>query len=276
VVGLSSLNQHPYQILLYGLFKLTIFVIYEFLFMKKKKKTYIGGDLKWFVDFLPDVVFHSLNEDDRRSYREYRRYQKEIGESLVRIEKFKKQLETLQKNISNENIKIKGTDEVDGWERKMKNFYDKVNHIDKNFSLNCSVERRDRSSVTKKIKDGTLKRFKKDHTLKNTYGKKEIGKVVKLYGRVENSVFRQPIYLGDETHVRMELGKLLKEDWLDEPYEYLKDELRSLMSQYSRYHIFHNKWEGFKGETHNLKSIIEWCKWCDDNGVDRYEWGGVK
>jgi hypothetical protein len=48
------------------------------------------------------------------------------------------------------------------------------------------------------------------------------------------------------------------------------------MSQYSRYHIFHNKWEGFKTETHNLNSIIEWCKWCDEKGVDRYEWGGIK
>lgn len=243
----------------------------------KKKRTYIGEGLKWFVDFLPNDVFSSLNEDERRSYREYRRYQKEIGESLVRIKKFQKQLETLQKNISIENIKIKGNSEVDGWEIKMKMFYDKVNHIDKNFSLNCSVERRDRSSTTKKIKDGTLKRYKKDSPiLKNTYGKKEIGKVVYLYGRVENSVFRQPIYLGDETNVRIELGKLFKEDWLDEPYEYLKDELRSLMSQYSRYHIFHNKWEGFKTETHNLNSIIEWCKWCDEKGVDRYEWGGVK
>ena len=223
----------------------------------KKKRTYIGEGLKWFVDFLPNDVFSSLNEDERRSYREYRRYQMEIGESLVRIKKFQKQLETLQKNISIENIKIKGNSEVDGWEMKMKMFYDKVNHIDKNFSLNCSVERRDRSSTTKKIKDGTLKRYKKDSPiLKNTYGKKEIGKIVYLYGRVENSVFRQPIYLGDETNVRIELGKLFKEDWLDEPYEYLKDELRSLMSQYSRYHIFHNKWEGFKTETHNLNSTL--------------------
>jgi hypothetical protein len=51
---------------------MTIFVQYEFLVMKKKK-TYIGQGLKWFVDFLPDELFNSLNEDERRSYREYRR-----------------------------------------------------------------------------------------------------------------------------------------------------------------------------------------------------------
>lgn len=253
-----------------------MFVKYKFQKMKKKK-TYVGEGLKWFVDFLPDDVFNSLNENERRSYREYRRYQKEIGESLNRIKRFQNQLETLQNNITLENLKIKGNSEEDGWEKKMKMYYDKVNHIDKNFNLNCSIERRDRSSVNKKIEDGTLKIFKNGKPIKKTtYGQKEIGKVVYLYGRVENSVFRQPFYLGDEKNVRVEIGKLFNEDWSKEPFEYLKDELRSLLSQYSRYHIFHNKWEGFKGDTHNLNSIIEWCNWCEENGVNRYEWGGLK
>ena len=84
------------------------------------------------------------------------------------------------------------------------------------------------------------------------------------------------LFFDNYKNVRVEIGKLFNEDWSKEPFEFLKDELRSLLSQYSRYHIFHNKWEGFKGETHNLNSIIEWCKWCDEKGVDRYEWGGVK
>jgi hypothetical protein len=243
----------------------------------KKKKTYIGEGLKWFVDFLPDDVFNSLNEVDRKNYREYRRYQKEIGESLVRINKFEKQLETLKKNISNEKLKIKGNRDKDGWEKEMKSFYDRVNHIDKNFSLNCSVERRDRSSTTKKIKDGTLKMYKKDSPiLKNTYGKKEIGKIEYLYGRVENSEFRHQIFLGYELNIRIEIGKLFNEDWSVDPFDNLKEELKFLIIQYSRYQIFHNKWEGFKSKSHNLNSVIEWCNWCEQNGVDRYEWGRVK
>lgn len=242
----------------------------------KKKKTYIGQELKWFVDFLPDDVFNSLSEEERVNYREYRRYQKEIGEGLVRMSKHQEKIDKLNKLIQLENHKIKGDSENSGWEMKMKMFYDKVNHIDKNFHLNCSVERRDRTSVSKKINDGELVRFKKDHILKKNYGEKEIGKVYKLYGRVENSVFRQPIYLGDEFNIRLELSKLLDEDFSKESYDILKDELRILMSQYSRHFIFHKKWEGFKGETHNLKSIIEWCRWCEENGVDRYDWGGMK
>jgi hypothetical protein len=241
-----------------------------------KKKRYIGEGLKWFVDFLPNEVFNSLSKEERVNYQGYRNYQRHIGDSNLKISNYQKQIEKLTNLIKDEQFKIRGDFENGGWELNMKMFYDKINHIDKNFHLNCSVERRDRTSISKKINDGELVRFKKDHILKKTYGETEIGKVYKLYGRVENSTYRQQIYLGDETNIRLVLGKLLDEDFSNDPYDILKDELRILMSQYSRYLIFHKKWEGFKGETHNLKSMIEWCKWCEGNGVNRYEWGGIK
>jgi hypothetical protein len=241
-----------------------------------KKKTYIGEGQKRFFDFLPKEVFESFSDEEKVNYREYRRYQKEVGKGLVRISKHQEEIDKLNRLIQIEYKKIKGDGENGGWEMKVQKFYDKINHIDKNFHLNCSVERRDRSSVSKKINDGELVSFKKDHILKKNYGEKEIGKVYKLYGRVENSVFRQPIYLGDETKVRFVLSKLVDEDLTEETYDVFKDELRVLISQYSRYLIFHNKWEGFKGETHNLDSISNWCKWCEENGVNRYEWGGKR
>ena len=241
-----------------------------------KKKRYIGEGLKWFVDFLPNEVFNSLSKEERVNYQGYRNYQRHIGDSNLKISNYQKQIEKLTNLIKDEQFKIRGDFENGGWELNMKMFYDKINHIDKNFHLNCSVERRDRTSISKKINDGEIVRFKKDHILKKTYGETEIGKVYKLYGRVENSTYRQQIYLGDETNIRLVLGKLLDEDFSNDPYDILKDELRILMSQYSRYLIFHKKWEGFKGETHNLKSMIEWCKWCEENGVNRYEWGGSK
>jgi hypothetical protein len=241
-----------------------------------KKKTYIGEGQKRFFDFLPKEVFESLSDEERVNYREYRRYQKEIGEGLVRISKLQEKIDKLNEIIRIENHKIKGDIENGGWEMKVKMYHDRLSHIDKNFHLNCSVERRDRTSVSKKISDGELIRFKKDHILKENYGEKELGKVYKLYGRVENSKYRQPIYLGDETNVRFVLSKLVDEDLTKESYDNFKDELRVLISQYSRYLIFHNKWEGFKSQTHNLDSISDWCKWCEKNGVNRYEWGGKR
>jgi len=242
----------------------------------KKKKSYIGEGQKRFISYLPDEVFNSLTPDERESYRNYRQNQKNIGNSLIKISKYQDQIRKLNLLIKGEKNKINGDGENGGWEMNLKRYYERIIHIDRNFHLNCSIEKRDRSSVSKRIKEGIQTRVKKDHILKNTYGKKEIGPVIKLYGRVENLQNRQQIYLGDERKVRKILGELLNENFMEDPFEFVKDEMKSLLSQYSRYKIYHNKWEGFKGETHNLNSIIEWTIWCENNGINRYEWGGNK
>jgi hypothetical protein len=242
----------------------------------KKKKRYIGEGQKWFVDFLPKEVFLSLTEEERVNYQGYRNYQRHIGDSNLKISNYQKEIEKLTNLIKEEQFKIKGDFENEGWEMNVKMFYDKITHIDKNFQLNCSIEIRDRTSISKKFKDGEVKTFKNVPVIKSQYKEKDLERVYKIYGRVENSVHRKPIYFGDEIKVRKVISQIYQEDWTTEPYEYLKDEMRILISQYSRYQIFHHKWEGFKSETHNLKSISDWCTWCTKNGVDRYEWGGKK
>jgi len=242
----------------------------------KKKKRYIGEGQKRFFDFLPPVVFNSLTPEERINYQGYRNFQRHIGESIITISNYQKQIDKLNKLIHLENHKIKGDSENGGWEMKVKMYYDKINHIDKNFQLNCSIERRNRTSKSKKFLDGEIKISRNVTIVKSQYGKKDLERVYKIYGRVENSTHRKQLYFGDEQEVRKVISEIYQEDWTTEPFEYLKDELRTLISQYSRYHIFHNKWDEFKGETHNLKSISDWCKWCENNGVDRYEWGGVK
>lgn len=242
----------------------------------KKKKRYVGEGQKWFVDFLPKEVFNSLTDEERVNYQGYRNYQRHIGDSSVKISNYQKEIEKLNKLIKDEQFKIKGDFENGGWEMKVKMFYDKITHIDKNFQLNCSIERRDRTSLSKRYIDGEVKTFKKVPILKKQYGEKDIKRVYKIYGRVENTQHRKQIYFGDEKEIRKVMTEIYDEDWNSDPYEYLKDELRILVSQYSRYKIFHQKWEGFLKETHNMKSVKDWCKWCEENGVDRYEWGGKK
>ena len=86
-----------------------------------KKRKYVGEELKWFMDFLPDEVYKGLSKEDYTNYREYRRYQRFIGEGTQRIEKYQKQIESLNKKINQEKEKIKGVDiEHSGWEQKMK------------------------------------------------------------------------------------------------------------------------------------------------------------
>jgi hypothetical protein len=242
----------------------------------KKKKRYVGEGLKWFVDFLPKEIFYSFNEEEHKNYQGYRNYQSKIGMSSVKISNYQKEIEKLSNLIKKEQFKIKGDTENSGWEMKMKIHYDKITHIDKNLQLNCSIERRDRTSLSKRYIDGEIKTFKTVPILKKQYGEKDIERVYKLYGRVENTQNRKQIYFGDEKEVRKEMSDIYGEDWTSDPYEFLKDELRTLVSQYSRYKIFHQKWEGFLKEKHNMKSVKDWCNWCVENGVDRYEWGGKK
>lgn len=244
--------------------------------MKKKKKRYVGEGQKRFFDFLPPVVFNSLTPEEKVNYQGYRNYQRHIGESTIKISEHLKQIEKLNKLIKEEQFKIKGDFENGGWEMKVKTFYDKITHIDKNFQLNCSIERRDRTSLSKRYIDGEVKTFKKVPILKKQYGEKDIERVYKIYGRVENTQHRKQIYFGDEKEIRKVMTEIYDEDWNSDPYEFLKDELRIIVSQYSRYKIFHQKWEGFLKEKHNMKSVRDWCKWCIENGVDRYEWGGKK
>lgn len=244
--------------------------------MKKKKKRYVGEGQKRFFDFLPPVVFNSLTPEEKVNYQGYRNYQRHIGESTIKISEHLKQIEKLNKLIKEEQFKIKGDFENGGWEMKVKMFYDNLTHIDKNFQLNCSIERRDRTSLSKRYIDGEVKTFKKVPILKKQYGEKDIERVYKIYGRVENTQHRKQIYFGDEKEIRKVMTEIYDEDWNSDPYEFLKDELRILVSQYSRYKIFHQKWEGFLKEKHNMKSVKDWCKWCEENGVDRYEWGGKK
>jgi hypothetical protein len=243
--------------------------------MKKSKKKYVGEGTKFFIDFLPDDIFNSFSEEERLSYREYRRYQRFCGEGGLRIKKYQLEIEKLTQKINEERNKIKGIMDEDGWEKKMEFFYNDVSHLDKNLKLNVSIEKRNRTSKSKKVIDGELPTISFER-VNQTYGGKEVKKNYKFYGRVENLSNRTTFYFGDEIDMRKGLEEIFFEDWSKDDFDSVKDELKSIMSQFSRYHIFKSNWMEFKVESYNIKSLVEWCKWCEENGVNRYEWGGMR
>jgi hypothetical protein len=243
--------------------------------MKKSRKKYVGEGTKFFINFLPDDIFNSFSEEEKLSYREYRRYQRFCGEGGLRIKKYQLEIEKLNQKINEERKKIKGIMDEDGWEKKMEFFYNDVSHLDKNLKLNVSIEKRNRTSKSKKVIDGELPTISFERVNK-TYGGKEVKKNYKFYGRVENLSNRKDFYFGDEVDMRKGLEEIFFEDWSKDDFDSVKDELKSIMSQFSRYHIFKSDWMEFKVESYNIKSLVEWCKWCEENGVNRYEWGGMR
>ncbi len=244
--------------------------------MVKKKKRHQREGLTFFMNYLPDDILNSLHDNDRYHYEEYRRYKKLIEESDKKVDKYKQQIDKLKQLIKKEVHKVKEESADYDWKRKMTNHYDKISHLDKELKLNCSIEKRDRTSKSKKIADkGLTPAF--GTIVRKTYRGKPLVRYSKIYGRVEKDRYNQKtLYFGDESEVRKLLSELHNKDWSKDPFDYVKDELRVLMSQFSRYHIFHSNWDEFMSKTHNLRSIVDWCKLCDENGLDRYEWGGTK
>jgi hypothetical protein len=238
----------------------------------KRNKTYIGKNTRWFMDYLPNVVFNKLSEKDRKHYREYRRYQRYIGESQERIQKLRSQIEKIKQQISDERIKIDGDGKGnDGWKYKQKMYYDEVSYLNKKFKFSCTIEFRDRSSksLKKKLKDDGGGQF----SYRTTYGKKGIKPVILLYSNIVTTSFRKSIYLGKEDVVRDRIGNLYNEDITNDSREILLDDyLRPLLCQYSRYHIHSKGWDWFRERTHNLDTIT---KWGVKLGDDRYDWGGT-
>jgi hypothetical protein len=243
--------------------------------MKKSRKKYVGEGTKFFINFLPDDIFNSFSEEEKLSYREYRRYQRFCGEGGLRIKKYQLEIEKLNQKINEERKKIKGIMDEDGWEKKMEFFYNDVSHLDKNLKLNVSIEKRNRTSKSKKVIDGELPTISFERTNK-TYKGKKLDNNFKFYGRVENLSNRKDFYFGDEVDMRKGLEEIFFEDWSKDDFDSVKDELKSIMSQFSRYHIFKSDLMEFKVESYNIKSLVEWCKWCEENGVNRYEWGGMR
>jgi hypothetical protein len=241
--------------------------------MKKKKKRYVGDGVKLFIGFLPDEIYCSFSEEETLNYREYRRYQRFIGESELRVKKYQKEIDRLTIKISDEKKKVKGFGDEDGWEKRMEFYYNKVSHLDKDLKLNCSVEIRNRTSASKRVEDGEINRSLLERQKTQHKGKK-LSNHYKVYGRVENLSNRKQFYFGDEYDIRSFLEGIYKEDWSKDDFESVKDELKSMMSQFSRYHIFKSNWADFKVGTYNMQTLVNWCKWCEENGVDRYEWGG--
>jgi len=242
--------------------------------MGKRKKDYVSRGEELFFDFLPEKVYRSLSKDEFRNYMEYRRYHRTVFNCKQRVTDYEDEIKKLEKLIEKEKKKLKGTQLDDGFELKMKRYYEQISHVDKKFQFKLSWDIRDRSSKTQKIKSGEKHRLSFER-LSNTYDGKPIESNIKWYLRVKSVIdtFRKTFYLQDEESCRQFLSDVYDEDWSDEPVEFVKDEMKILIFQYTRYKVCDSNWEQFKSGTHNLDSIRDWIRFCEENKIDRYEWG---
>lgn len=241
-------------------------------FMTDKDYKSRGED--FFFDYLPEEVFSSLSKEERVHYREYRRYHRLLYENQERIDFYEREIEKLKSLLKEEKKKLRGNQYKDGWELKMKNHYEHISHLHEKFLLKTSIELRDRSSKSQKIKSGEEKR-KTLETVKKTYGGEEIQRLIMWYGTVAGVQrnYRKTMYLGKRDEINQKWEEFIGEDISEKSENYVKGELQLLMSQYTRYKVFNSDWNNFTSGTHNLESIMEWVIYCRDHGIDRSRWG---
>lgn len=242
--------------------------------MGKKKRDYKSRGEELFFDFLPDKVYESLSKDEYRNYMEYRRYHRTVFNCKQRINGYENEINRLKKNIQKEKDRLKGNENDDGFELKMKKYYEQISHIDKKFQFKLSWDIRDRSSKSHKMKSGQ-KHKPSFERLSKTYEGKPIEENIKWYMTIKSVIntYKKTIYLQDEESCRQFLSEIYDEDWSNDPIDYVKDEMKVVVNQYTRYKVCDSNWDKFKDDTHNLDSIREWINLCVKQGIDRYEWG---
>jgi len=206
---------------------------------------YVGEGTRWFMDYLPKQIFDSLGREKSKYYREYRRRQRNIGDSNLKIDEVQKKIDKLNKIIREEKKKQKD------WYSKLKMYYDEISGLDINFRFSCTVEFRKRTS-----------RKKGDEPY------------VYLYSHIITNRHRVSIYLGNEKVVRVQLGELYGEDFFEYDKDELKDEIKSLIRPWGRYHIHKKGWNGMsKIKSMNLEEVI---KWVNKVGWDEIsKWGKI-
>lgn len=210
---------------------------------KKNDLHYVGENTRWFMDYLPKKVFDSLNSEQRKYYREYRRNQRFIGDSQIKVDEIQREVESLQKLIRSEKEKQRK------WKGKLKMYYDEISHLDDNFKFGCSVEYRKRKSR----KEGDPP-------------------YVYLYSNLTSTSHRVSIYLGNENVVKNQLGVLFGEDLSsDDRVTLVEEYIKTIVRPFSRFHIHKLGWDKFKEKTLNLELVLDWVKKVGWDEV--YKWG---
>ena len=189
-----------------------------------------------------------------------------------------KEILRLKNEITKERLKIGGDNTSNDWLMKMKDRFDTLGHLNKNFVFSCSVTKRIRKSKSLKLKDGDkIVSETEIGVLKNEYKGEELKPVELWYSQIVNSgkTIYKTLYLGKEENLRKFLTDIDEDenDWSKDNIEDVRSEMKVIISQYVRYTVFHKTWKSFEkdGTKHNLESISKWCKKIGDK---RYEWGG--
>lgn len=244
----------------------------------KYRESLIRGK-KLVIDYLPDDIFYSLNEGERKNYREYRRSNFNLGESNLKLEKLNKRLEKLKSQIK----EVK--EEVYERKNKVEVHFSRIGFLSKDIRFNISIYFKDKTSESyyqrKKQKENEQhsldEYYKRKKYLKKSYKGKPLTKKKKFYISLETLDYkRKNIYVGSEKDVRLFLNEVVYKDFdrdiNKDSLQFVKEELREVYSDYITYMVRKNGWNEFLvNSSNNIKVVSEWYE-KTDGGMNKVTW----
>ena len=249
---------------------------------KQKKYKYRESQIrgkKLVIDYLPDDIFYSLNENERKNYREYRRSNFNLGESNKKLEKLNKRLEKLKSQIK----EVK--EEISERKDKVEVHFTRISFLSKDIKFNISIYFKDKTSesyyLRKKIKEdsstSTNEYYQRKKYLKEFYKGKPLTKKKKFYISLETLDYkRKNIYVGSEKDVRLFLNEVVYKDFdrdiFKDSLQFVKEELREVYTDYITYLVRKIGWNEFLlNSSNNIKVVKDWYE-KTDGGMNKVSW----
>jgi hypothetical protein len=250
------------------------------------KKEFSSKDRKFFIDYIPEEILLQNGEEWTNHLYKYRDYHRYIHNRMVKIEECDNEIERLKKQKQKhleaiEGVKVDGVVQSGGFMDKMKYHYEFVQHLDLNLRVTSWVESQTTISKSLKKMDGEMVKVDESFVFKNTNKGQPLKERITWRGKVEVQKKRKSFYLGMEPDILDELRRLDEfkdEDLTEWDWSDVKDEIKIILNQFSRYHIYQKSFPEFrKMEGVNLSKIVDWCLEMDkkknDKGVSsRTDW----
>ncbi|MBW8245182.1 hypothetical protein K1F50_20425 [Muricauda oceani] len=201
---------------------------------------------KFFIDYLPKVVFNGFTKEERSTYSKYRHHHLKYHRQIQEVEELESQLEELKSLIGEKKSSIKR------YQKELFKHFDKVKHLGKELDFNSWVEVEWRNK--KKCKENP-----------NLEPNKRV--VVMIQYKLGTDYKKKKISCGpwEEIPEILNQYKNRNKDYSTVGEDDLRLDIQwGFVDGYTKYHLYKNGYLEFHNTPHNLKGVIEWFNQYDE------------
>lgn len=218
-------------------------------------------DRKLFIDYVPQEILDDMDSETVKHLYKYRDYHRFIHDRTVKIEMLEERIKKYKKDIESHKSVIDGEG---GFKEKLMFHYQFVTDYDKQLRINSWMEKKPRSSKSFKLLKGDSIKIDSSFSARNTHKGKPLKETIDYITKVEiPERRRKTIYCGqipDIVDQLQRLGVLKNKEVNQISIDDIKPEVKVIVNQFSRFHIYKKGWDDFRNESGiNLTKVVDWC-----------------